>query len=121
MRTRADVIEELDLPSGKVKIDEAGYLVETSSWSPEFSEKVAETEGIEITKLHWQVIDFMRSYLTDHGVSPDFRHVQGFLMKTLVLDKRGAKAKFYDLFPAGHVQHACKIAGMRQPRAWSTG
>ena len=121
MRTRPDVIKELELPSGKVKVDEAGYLVDPSSWSQEFSEKVAEMEGIEVTKLHWQVIEFMRRYLVDHGVSADVRHVQSFLMKNSDLDKRGAKARLYELFPAGHVQQACKMAGMRQPRAWSTG
>jgi len=25
------------------------------------------------------------------------------------------------LFPYGYVKQACKIAGMRRPRAWSTG
>jgi len=121
MRTRADVIRELELTSGKVKVDEAGYLVDPSSWSPEFAEQVADMEGIEINEFHWRVIEFMRNYLAEHGVSADVRHVQSFLMKNSDLDKRGAKAKLYELFPAGHVQQTCKMAGMRQPRAWSTG
>jgi tRNA 2-thiouridine synthesizing protein E len=27
----------------------------------------------------------------------------------------------FRLFPYGYVKQACKIAGMRRPRAWSTG
>jgi len=27
----------------------------------------------------------------------------------------------FELFPYGYVKQACKIAGMRKPRAWSTG
>lgn len=29
--------------------------------------------------------------------------------------------QMYELFSYGYVRQACKIAGMRQPRAWSTG
>jgi tRNA 2-thiouridine synthesizing protein E len=27
----------------------------------------------------------------------------------------------FELYPYGYVKQACKIAGMRRPRAWSTG
>jgi tRNA 2-thiouridine synthesizing protein E len=27
----------------------------------------------------------------------------------------------FELFPYGYVKQACKIAGMKKPRAWSTG
>jgi tRNA 2-thiouridine synthesizing protein E len=27
----------------------------------------------------------------------------------------------FELFPYGYVKQACKIAGMKRPRAWSTG
>ena len=27
----------------------------------------------------------------------------------------------FELFPYGYVKQACKIAGMRKPRSWSTG
>ncbi|WP_231363566.1 TusE/DsrC/DsvC family sulfur relay protein [Thioalkalivibrio sulfidiphilus] len=29
--------------------------------------------------------------------------------------------RLYELFPYGYMQQVCKIAGMRRPRAWSTG
>ena len=32
-----------------------------------------------------------------------------------------AQKKLFELFPYGYVKQACKIAGMRRPRAWSTG
>jgi len=34
---------------------------------------------------------------------------------------RDAQKKLFELFPYGYVKQACKIAGMRRPRAWSTG
>lgn len=36
-------------------------------------------------------------------------------------DKKTAKARLFELFPYGYVKQTCKIAGMKRPRAWSTG
>ena len=121
MRTRPDVIETIQLPSGRVTVDEAGYLVEPADWSREFAEMVAREEGIVLEALHWQVIAFMRDFLEEHGVSADARFVMRFLGETLNLGRDAAKDKLFELFPYGYVRQACKMAGMRQPRAWSTG
>ncbi|MCB1355037.1 MAG: TusE/DsrC/DsvC family sulfur relay protein [Maritimibacter sp.] len=121
MRTRPDVIETIALPSSRVAVDEAGYLVDPDDWSREFAQAVAVQEGIVPDSLHWQVIAFMRAYLDDHGIMPDARFVMRFLGGELNLDKEGAKHKLFELFPYGYVRQACKMAGMRQPRAWSTG
>jgi sulfur relay (sulfurtransferase) DsrC/TusE family protein len=32
-----------------------------------------------------------------------------------------ARQRLFELFPYGYVRQACKVAGMRRPRAWSTG
>jgi tRNA 2-thiouridine synthesizing protein E len=34
---------------------------------------------------------------------------------------KDAHKKLFELYPYGYVKQACKIAGMRRPRAWSTG
>lgn len=31
------------------------------------------------------------------------------------------RSRLFELFPYGYVAQACKIAGMKRPRAWSTG
>ncbi|MCB1328023.1 MAG: TusE/DsrC/DsvC family sulfur relay protein [Maritimibacter sp.] len=115
------MIETIALPSARVAVDEAGYLVDPEDWSREFAEVVADQEGIIPGGLHWQVIQFMRGYLDDQGIMPDARFVMKFLGNELNLDKEGAKHKLFELFPYGYVKQACKMAGMRQPRAWSTG
>ena len=33
----------------------------------------------------------------------------------------GARKRLFELFPYGYVKQACRIAGMRRPRIWSTG
>ena len=121
MRTRADKIQELKLGTDVLELDEAGYLIDPTKWTPAFAQFVANGEKITMTGLHWDVIEFMRAYSDEHGVSADVRHVLDYLKSRLGVDKRDAKATLYVLFPAGHVQQTCKMAGMRQPRAWSTG
>ncbi len=121
MRTRPDVTRTVELPSGPVTVDEAGYLVEPNDWTEEFAIAVAEQEEIEPQELHWRVIAFMREWLEEHGIMPDARFVLKYLSDLYDVDKEGAKKVLFELFPHGYVGQACKMAGMRQPRAWSTG
>ncbi len=122
MRTLPDKITELTLPSGaKVKVDGNGYLTDPNDWSQEFADYIAEQEGITLTPLHHEMIRFIRDYQDEHGIMPDARFALKFLAKRDNLDKAGSKAAMYSLFPYGYVGQACKMAGMKQPRAWSTG
>jgi len=62
----------------------------------------------------------MRRYLETHQVAADARYVIRYLAEELGLGAQ-ARARLFELFPYGYVRQACKIAGMRRPRAWSTG
>ena len=101
-------------------LDEEGYLVEPADWNESVAEDLARRERIALTDAHWVVIRFMRRYYDEHHIAPDARHV----MKRLA-DFRGPehadRNDLFRLFPYGYVKQACKIAGMRKPRAWSTG
>ncbi len=121
MRSRADILTDLNLPSGTVKLDEAGFLVDPESWTPEFAEYRAKQEGIELQPEHWEILQFMRNAWVENGVAVDARHVFNLLKIKHNTDKSGAKEVFFNLFPYGYVKQAVKMAGMKQPRAWSTG
>lgn len=121
MRTRADKISEINLASGPVKVDEAGFLVDPETWTREFVEYRAEIENIDLLAEHWEVLEFMRTSWSENGVAVDARHVFNLLKKKHDVDKAGAKSVLFDLFPYGYVKQAVKMAGMKQPRAWSTG
>ncbi len=103
-----------------VAVDDEGYLVDPDDWSESVAAALAAREGLPLTELHWQVLRFMRAYLDEHQLIPDARFVIRFLA-----DEAGAgdaaRQKLFELFPYGYVKQACKIAGMRRPRAWSTG
>jgi tRNA 2-thiouridine synthesizing protein E len=99
-------------------IDEEGYLIEPSDWNEEIAREFADKENIQLSEDHWAAINFMRQYYAEHQVAPDVRHVMKHLSEVPGNDSRN---RIFELFPYGYVKQACKIAGMKRPRGWSTG
>ena len=104
----------------EIRTDEEGYLIDPADWDEVTACDLAHKEGIALTDLHWQVLHFMRRFLDEHQVMPDARFVIKFLADEAGLGE-AARQRLFELFPYGYVKQACKIAGMRRPRAWSTG
>ena len=101
--------------------DAEGYLVNPEDWSKTIARELAAEEDIEIDDDYWLAIDFMRDYFNEHSIAPDIRHLMTYLATNYQCDKKEAKKRIFELFPYGYVKQACKIAGMKRPRAWSTG
>jgi tRNA 2-thiouridine synthesizing protein E len=100
--------------------DEEGYLVDPADWNDSVAEALARKEGIELTEAHWTVLRFMRKYYEEHHIAPDARHVMKHLAEYRG-PEHAERNDLFRLFPYAYVKQACKIAGMRRPRAWSTG
>lgn len=103
-----------------IRTDEEGYLIDPGEWSESVAHQLAQTEQLQLEEDHWQVIRFMRSYYDDHQIAADARFVVRHLADACGYGK-DAKRRLFQLFPYGYVKQACKIAGMKRPRAWSTG
>jgi tRNA 2-thiouridine synthesizing protein E len=103
-----------------VPTDDQGYLVDPADWSEEVAMELARQENIALCAEHWAVIGFVRAYYEDHQIIPDARHVIKYLAEYLGPGGTG-RNDLFRLFPYGYVKQACRIAGMRKPRAWSTG
>jgi len=103
-----------------LRVDEEGYLVDPADWNAQVAEALAREERIDLTTEHWAVIRFVREYYERHQITPDARHVIKHLAQYKGAGSAGRNDLFV-LFPYGYVKQACKIAGMRRPRAWSTG
>ena len=101
-------------------LDEEGYLVDPAAWSEAIAGELARKEGVALTEAHWAVLRFMRQYYDEHHIAPDARHVMKHLAEYRGLGQAD-RNDLFRLFPYGYVKQACKVAGMRRPRAWSTG
>jgi len=97
--------------------DQEGYLTDPADWTEQWARTTAAAENVDLTAEHWSVIHFMRAFLEQHQVAPDARFVLRHLSETGGVGRN----RLFELFPYGYVAQACKIAGMRRPRAWSTG
>lgn len=106
--------------SENVRRDDEGYLVEPEQWTEAIAAAIAASEGLALTQEHWRVIAYMRARYAERQVAPDARFVVKFVADELGYGAR-ARTRLFELFPYGYVKQACKVAGMKRPRAWSTG
>ena len=105
----------------QVSRDTEGYLIDPDDWNEDIANELARKEGIKLNQEYWPILRFMRGYYNTHKVAPDVRHVTKYLANERGIDKKEAKKIVFELFPYGYVKQACKISGMKRPRAWSTG
>ena len=97
-----------------IEVDNEGYLLNPDDWDLDVANKLSEIINVDMTELHWEVVNYVRNYFDDNYAVPEFRHCLKFL--TAKLGKDLVNRKFvYKLFPYGYGQQACKIAGMRKP------
>lgn len=104
----------------RVETDDEGYLIDPEIWDEHVAEIIAEREGVVLGEEHRKVLDFIREHYANQHVAIDARFVIKFIAEDLGYGA-GARQHLYELFPYGYMQQVCKIAGMRRPRAWSTG
>ena len=102
----------------QARFDVDGYLIDPEEWTEELAAALARKEGIALGERHWEVIRFMRRSYEERRVAPDSRHVVRHLV-----ERYGPEARnlLFELFPYGYPGQACRISGMKRPRAWSTG
>ena len=98
--------------------DAEGYLVDPGDWNEDVAKMLAEEENLALNDDHWDAIRFMRDFYEENQVAADARFVIKHLSQRM---GKEAHKKLFELFPYGYVKQACKISGMRRPRAWSTG
>ena len=103
-----------------VPVDDEGYLIDPVDWNEDVAEELARQERIVLSDEHWAVIRFMREYYERRQIAPDARHVIKYLAGYRG-GSSGGRNDLFRLFPYGYVKQACRIAGMRRPRSWSTG
>ena len=101
--------------------DAEGYLINPDDWNEDIANELAREESIEINERLWSVLKFIRQYYDEHNIAPDVRHLISYMAAENQSGKKEAKKIIFEMFPYGYVKQACKIAGMKKPRAWSTG
>ncbi|HEX8963687.1 MAG TPA: TusE/DsrC/DsvC family sulfur relay protein [Rhodocyclaceae bacterium] len=89
-----------------------GYLLNLEDWSEEVAIYLSERDNLELTARHWEIINFMRRYYGQYGITPNLR-----MLKKLLKEEFGEdKTDILDLFPFGDAaKQAARYAGMPKP------
>lgn len=103
-----------------LETDDQGYLIDPTEWNFDVAETFARQADITLSEDHKKILTFIRDYFDEHQVAADARFVIKYIADDLGYGDK-AREYLYELFPYGYMQQVCKIAGMKRPRAWSTG
>lgn len=111
-----------------IETNENGYLVNPEDWSQEVAEALAESQGLNLTERHWDVINYLRGeYFDNNGHQPNNRIMAKEMSKLWSGEKVNASALF-DLFRAHQVskqdsledyQRACEKAVINYCCGWT--
>ena len=98
-----------------VETDKNGYLVNVDDWNEDVAKAMAETEGVELTDKHWDLINYLRDeYINNGGNQPNTRNIVK-AMSAKWNEKLGQK-DVYQLFPKDPSKQGGRIAGLPESR-----
>ena len=97
-----------------LELDNDGYLKELAVWDPEVAAVLAATEALELTQAHWEVLNVLRDFHRETGVSPSMRPLVKLVRESLG-EEKGTSLYLLGLFPGNPATVAAKIAGLPRP------
>jgi tRNA 2-thiouridine synthesizing protein E len=94
-----------------IETTETGFLVNMEDWSENVANAIAESEGITLTKEHWDVINYLRDeYINNVGNQPNNRVMLKDMGK--VWGRKISSKDLFDLFPGNPSKQAGQIGGL---------
>ena len=104
----------IELNGVTYETDEDGYLLNLDQWNKDVAAYLAEEEGVAMSDVHWEVVNFLREYYDEYKIAPMIRILTKAIGKKLGKEKGNTKY-LYELYPGGPAKQACKIAGLPKP------
>ncbi|MBI5042080.1 MAG: TusE/DsrC/DsvC family sulfur relay protein [Gammaproteobacteria bacterium] len=111
---------EFQFNGATYKVTQLGNLVDLHRWNPQVAEFMAGQEGIALSADHWEVLNFLRSFYFEFGVTPMVK----ILMKHMADEvgaERASREHLYKLFPKGPSRQGSRIAGLPEPQGCIDG
>ena len=93
--------------------DREGFLVSTSDWTPEVAALIAKDFGITLLTQHWVIIDLLRRYYQQYGLSPPSRVLMTLLKREH--DPEFSSIALMQLFGGRARRQLAQIAGLPKP------
>lgn len=113
--TNVSVFEEFDFNGRTFKVHASGNLVNPAEWNEALADFIADKEGIKLSESHWEVLQFLRQFYFQYGITPMVRLLQKH-MRDKLGDEKSSEAYLYGLFPGGPARQGSRIAGLPEPQ-----
>jgi tRNA 2-thiouridine synthesizing protein E len=97
-----------------VMLDKDGYLIQLHDWDVEVAEALASKEGIELSSSHWEVINLVRQFYEEFGISPATRALVKYVALNLGADK-GKSLYLMTLFGGKPALTVSRLGGLPRP------
>ncbi|MEX0738067.1 MAG: TusE/DsrC/DsvC family sulfur relay protein [Pseudohongiella sp.] len=105
----------LVLPDNRcVALDKDGYLRNMNDWDADVADALAGREDITLTPAHWEVIDLVRQFYLEFGLSPATRPLVKYTSLHLGADK-GKSMYLMKLFGGKPALTISRLAGLPRP------
>ena len=100
--------EDKNLEGSQPEVDREGYLIDHTAWTRQVGEAIAAELGLEMTDLHWQLVECARQVYAQTHKTPTRRK--------LVEDFGVDPQELFTLFPASPMRKLCRVAGLPKPK-----
>lgn len=107
--------DQFDFNGKAIKVYASGNLTNLEDWTEELAVVLAEKEGVELTKEHWTVLNFLRKFYFQYGIAPMVKVLIKHMEEELGADVANAN-RMYQLFPGGPAKQGSRIAGLPSPQ-----
>lgn len=94
--------------------DKEGFLIDLETWSEAIAKTIAQSEGIQLSAEHWEIIYLLRDFYQQYELSPAMRPLVK-AARTKLGEEKGSSHYLLSLFPGSPAKIASKIAGLPKP------
>lgn len=108
-------VGKFDLDGVVYQVTDHGNLIDSSQWSEKIAVHMAHREGIELSSEHWEVINYLRKFYFEYGLSPMVRLLMKYMKEQLGPEK-SSEQYLYRLFPGGPSRQGARIGGLPEPQ-----
>ena len=98
----------------ELDLDEDGYLSRLEDWCKLAAITLGKTADIELTSQHWIVINHVRDFYKDTGISPTMRPIMR-LLRSKNETALASSIKLMQLFPGNTAKTITRISGLPKP------
>ncbi|MBL38228.1 MAG: sulfurtransferase TusE [Xanthomonadales bacterium] len=106
----------LAIAGREIGLDADGHLIDPDDWSESVADEMARLDGLELCRLRWWLIRFVRAHHAEYGMPPLMRVAIKAMRREAGIEDASSRT-LYRLFPDGPIREACRYGGLPRPES----